>query len=127
MIAAVTMSVGTDEPKPATISSANILPGIAVSVFSVRLKLPIQRLLAAASNASGVPVPPGQQRRDEGHAHRVAGAFDHAGQHVAARGRVPGQWAALIGANTAPPPAAPLRDSSAGPAQRSTRLGGCRT
>ena len=58
MMAAVTISIGTDEPKPATISSANILLGIAVSVSSTRLRvLSIQRPLAAASSASSVPVP----------------------------------------------------------------------
>ena len=58
MMAAVTMSMVTEEPKPATSSSANILLGIAVRVSSTRLSVPsIQRPLAAASSASSVPVP----------------------------------------------------------------------
>ena len=58
MIAAVITSMGIDDPNPATMISANILLGIAVKVSSVRLNPPsIQRLLAAASNASTVPTP----------------------------------------------------------------------
>ena len=58
MIAAVATSIGTEEPKPATISSANILLGIAVSVSRPRLSVAsIQRPLAAASSARIVPVP----------------------------------------------------------------------
>ncbi|MNU08802.1 hypothetical protein D3C72_2550220 [compost metagenome] len=50
--------MGTDEPKLATISSANILLGIAVSVSSTRLStLSVQRPVAAASRASSVPLP----------------------------------------------------------------------
>ena len=58
MIAAVTTSTGIDEPKPATISSANILLGIEVSASSTRLRvLSNQRPMAAASSASSVPLP----------------------------------------------------------------------
>ena len=76
---------GSTSRTPATISSANILLGIEISVSSTRLSAAsIQRPLAAASSASSVPGAAGQQRRDEGHADGVARAFDHARQHVAA-------------------------------------------
>ena len=58
MMAAVTTSIGTEEPKPATMMSANILLGMAVSVSRPRLSTAsIQRPLAAASSASVMPVP----------------------------------------------------------------------
>ena len=59
MIAAVITSMGIEEPNPATMISANILLGIAVKRVERRGSAPpsIQRLLAAASNASTVPMP----------------------------------------------------------------------
>lgn len=54
----VASGVGTEEPKPATMMSANILLGMAVRVSSPRLSVAsIQRPLAAASSASVVPTP----------------------------------------------------------------------
>lgn len=58
MMAAVTTSIVTEDPKPATISSANILLGMAVSVSSRRLSaVSTQPPMAAAKSASTVPVP----------------------------------------------------------------------
>ncbi len=57
MMAAVATSIATDEPKPATMMSANILLGMAVSVSSTRLNTESSRPpTAAASSASTVPV-----------------------------------------------------------------------